>query len=192
MTIWFKRETFNYFFSSKHYNQWNLDVDIHRLFHLIVHLSHRNRKSKWERQSLKDWKFNIIFFQKNTNFFIPYLIFDLFIIWMSFILIIGGLFHINLILIRNCSIFASVKLYPAICNYSLFKKLNGKFKFTRDVPPVLGSPIDFQNKRKSFDEKKKKLKDGNEFELETLHKNKNGNHQTLETVIVNRWWTELN
>lgn len=105
---------------------------------------------------------------------------------MSFILIIGGLFHINLILIRNCSIFASVKLYPAICNYSLFKKLNGKFKFTRDVPPVLGSPIDFQNKRKSFDEKKKKLKDGNEFELETLHKNKNGNHQTLETVIVNR------
>lgn len=100
---------------------------------------------------------------------------------MSFILIIGGLFNVNFILIRNCSIFASVKIYPAICNYSLFKKMNGKFKFTREVPPVLGTKIDFEKRRKSSDSMKKRKKDGNDFELETLHK-----AEEMKTVIVNR------
>lgn len=47
-------------------------------------------------------------------------------------LIIGGLFLLNFILIRNCLIFLAVKLYPSLCNYSLFRKMGGKFQFERD------------------------------------------------------------
>ncbi|CRL07557.1 CLUMA_CG020522, isoform A [Clunio marinus] len=105
---------------------------------------------------------------KNTNLFIPYFLFDIYIIWISFIMIIGGLFELNFVLIRNCSIFASVKIYPAICNYSLFRKLGGKFEFTREVPSPIGPNIDFESRRRSSDIKKKRRKDGEDFEMETL------------------------
>lgn len=110
-----------------------------------------------------------VFLQKNTNFLIPYIIYDFYIIWMSIIMVIGGMFTVNLILIRNCSIFASVKLYPAICCYSLFKKMNGKFQFSREVPSIISREKSFTSKQKSFEERKKKLKQHEEeaesFEL---------------------------
>ena len=96
------------------------------------------------------------------------MIFDFFIIWMSFLMIIGGMFYVNLILIRNCSIFCSVKIYPAICNYSLFKKMKGKFKFTREVPTA----ISYEN-RKSLTFPRRREKKENEFELETMNKEEN-------------------
>lgn len=100
---------------------------------------------------------------------------------MSFILVIGGLFTVNMILIRNCSIFVSVKVYPLICNYSLFKKMNGKMEFTREVPTALGGPVNFENnRRKSLEKKNKRLRDKkNEHELEVLNKKSNG----LEVVV---------
>lgn len=117
--------------------------------------------------SVNSTKFS--FLQKNTNFFIPYLAFDFFIIWMAMTMIIGGLFTQNFILIRNCSIFASIKIYPAICNYSLFKKLKGKFKFTRDVPSAIGPSIDFESRRRSTETKRRLKEKANGFELEELH-----------------------
>lgn len=54
-------------------------------------------------------------------------------IWFSIMLVIGGLFLVNLILIRNCLIFLAVKSYPSLCNYSLFRKMGGKFQFERDL-----------------------------------------------------------
>jgi hypothetical protein len=108
----------------------------------------------------------LFYFQKNTNFFIPYLLFDLFFIWMAFILVIGGLFEVNLILIRNCSIFASVKIYPAVCNFSLFRRMNGRFEFSRDVPNPIGPPIDFNKRKNHKHNKKKKYAESNHTELE--------------------------
>lgn len=108
-------------------------------------------------------------------------------------MIIGALLMLNFIMLRNCSIFCSIKFYPAICNYSLFKKMGGKFQFSRDVPSVIGPPVDFESKRKSFETKGKRQKKGeaNEFELEQLHKKK-GNELSnivqpeLEIVIDRR------
>lgn len=54
-------------------------------------------------------------------------------IWFAFLLIISGAFLINLILIRNSAIFLVVKIYPALCNYSLFRKMGGEFRFNREV-----------------------------------------------------------
>lgn len=95
----------------------------------------------------------------------PYILYDFYIIWMSVIMIIGGMFTVNLILIRNCSIFASVKLYPAICSYSLFKKMNGKFKFSRDVPSIISRPKDTATKRKSFEKLRSSHEEAETFEL---------------------------
>lgn len=78
----------------------------------------------------------------------------------------------NFVVVRNCSIFTSMKIYPAICNYSLFLKMGGKFEFTRDVPSPLGSePIDLEKRRKSLESKRRRRKDEVEdaVELERLH-----------------------
>lgn len=100
---------------------------------------------------------------------------------MAFISIIAGLFTFNFILVRNCSIFVSVKLYPAICNYSLFRKLDGKFEFTREVPQR--DTTEFQNKRKSFESKKSRNKiEENHFELETLNKKRSNKQRTMTNV----------
>jgi hypothetical protein len=113
---------------------------------------------------------------------------------MAFIAIIAGLFTVNLILIRNCSIFVSVKFYPAICNYSLFKKLNGKFEFTRDVPLALPfrNSTNFESPRRSHNAKKVSKRNGSvEVELEALNKgseengNSKGNEKEIE-IVVNR------
>lgn len=57
-------------------------------------------------------------------------------------------------------------------NYSLFKKMGGKFEFTREVPSPIGPSIKFENRRKSFETKTKRKKlEKNEYELEKLNKN---------------------
>lgn len=97
----------------------------------------------------------------------------------------------NFVLVRNCSIFVSVKIYPALCNYSLFREMGGRFRFTREVPSALGPPIDFESRRKSFQMKKKRRKDADdELELEALngaaaHNSLTNNSKAIEIVVVN-------
>lgn len=93
---------------------------------------------------------------------------------MSFILILGGMSDgifgdVNLILIRNCSIFVSIKLYPAICNYSLFKRMGGKFEFTREVPSPVGPAVDFERRASARVSARKIAENGHE--LEALNRN---------------------
>lgn len=105
---------------------------------------------------------------------------------MAFIAIIAGMIHVNLILIRNCSIFVSVKIYPAICNYSLFKKLNGNFEFTRDVPSALPfrEPIDFERRRRSQYEKKiSRRNESLQLEMESLNKEKDNENLSSENIL---------
>lgn len=92
---------------------------------------------------------------------------------MSFILMIAGLFLLNFILVRNCSIFVSIKIYPSICNYSLFKDLGGKFTFTRDVPQLLrNSPRTFERKslpESELIELRRSRRSKNKENLENVH-----------------------
>lgn len=66
-------------------------------------------------------------------FFIPYILYDTMAIWFALMLVIGGSLLENWILVRNAAIFLAVKIYPALCNYSLFRKLGGEFRFHREV-----------------------------------------------------------
>jgi hypothetical protein len=105
---------------------------------------------------------------------------------MSLILIIGGLFLENFILVRNCTIFVSVKIYPAVCNYSYFKVNGGTFTFTREVPQFLrSSPRTFD--RKSFDEKRRRRSKNKRDNLEDVHELKELTKMTrkeqLEVVV---------
>jgi len=64
--------------------------------------------------------------------------------------------------------------------------MNGKFKFTRDVPSPIGPSMDFESRRHS--QQKKKLKNKkDEYELEVLHEVKidnetSRNHEKYEKV----------
>lgn len=91
---------------------------------------------------------------------------------------------VNFILIRNCSIFSSVKLYPAICNYSLFKKLGGKFAFTRETPTV--DPNEVESRRQSANARRKDKKAAEEFELEELNKHNSNGIMTEVRVVKDR------
>lgn len=59
--------------------------------------------------------------------------------------------------------------------------MNGKFKFTREVPNPIGGPINFENRRKSFETKRKRRKE-DEHELETLHTVKVENNLNAKTM----------
>ncbi|XP_070501479.1 uncharacterized protein [Chironomus tepperi] len=98
--------------------------------------------------------------KRTMNFAIPYIIYDSFIIWMSLISIFAALFNMNFVMVRNCSIFASVKFYPAICNYSYFRDVGGKFTFSRDIPQLLrSSPKTFERRNESRRVSKRKGKE---------------------------------
>jgi hypothetical protein len=114
----------------------------------------------------------------------PYFVFDIFICWMFFICVIAGLITINLILIRNCSIFVSFKIYPAICNYSLFRKLDGKFKFTREVPSAT-NPKNVDNRNRYFKTKQNQNEENLELEILNKKESKMSSEQKIE-ILVNR------
>jgi hypothetical protein len=122
---------------------------------------------------------------------------------MSFILIIAGLFLMNFVLVRNCTIFVSIKAYPAVCNYSLFKKMGGVFSFTREVPQLLkNSPRTFERKsievedggdgegvrRSSSSRKSRKEQLAEVHELQSLRKFENGVRRNgdVHEVVVER------
>lgn len=98
-------------------------------------------------------------------------------------MIIGGMADgifgdVNLILIRNCSIFMSIKVYPAICNYSLFKRMGGKFEFTREVPSPVGPPVDFERRASARVSARRIAENGHEMEALT----KNGKKAFMTEV----------
>lgn len=48
--------------------------------------------------------------------------------------------------------------------------MNGKFEFTRDVPSAIGPSIDFESRRRSSENKRRRRKgEETDFELESLH-----------------------
>lgn len=128
------------------------------------------------------------------NFAIPYIIYDSFIIWMSVLSIFAALFNMNFVMVRNCSIFASIKFYPAVCNYSFFRDVGGKFSFSRDIPQLLrNSPKTFERRSeriesKRISRKKEKQETENVHELQELKPKENfeGKKQEILEVVVTR------
>jgi len=129
------------------------------------------------------------------NFAIPYIIYDSFIIWMALISIFAALFNMNFVMVRNCSIFASIKFYPAVCNYSYFRDVGGKFTFSRDIPQFLrNSPKTFERRSLNTESKriskmKEKRETENVHELQVLKPKENfeGKRQEILEVVVTRW-----
>ncbi|CAG9810538.1 unnamed protein product [Chironomus riparius] len=132
--------------------------------------------------------------KRSMNFAIPYIIFDSFIIWMSLISIFAALFNMNFVMVRNCSIFASIKFYPAICNYSYFRDVGGKFTFSRDIPQFLrNSPKTFERRsqyaeRRRISKMKEKRETENVHELQVLKPKEKfeGKKQEILEVVVTR------